>query len=234
MNETTIADEGGEIESRPKGQLSVWLALTLLILAVGVGLLAAFNVGHAFEQSTMKAIAFREGATSEILITVVQWVTWMGDATQRSLVMVMFGAWLLWRRRPWAALVMIVIPPLSGAASSILKEIFGRARPDVVPHLDVVSSLSFPSGHATNVMVTYLLAALLIAQTRRPLWLVLAILLAGAIGASRPLLGVHWPSDVLGGWLWGAGFALLGLLAAQRLEARSKSETHANPDVATP
>ena len=82
----------------------------------------------------------------------------------------------------------------------------------------MVSNLSFPSGHATNAMATYLLAALLIAQIRRSLWVALAIGVAATIGASRILLGVHWPSDVIGGWLWGAAIALIGLTVAQRME----------------
>ena len=72
-------------------------------------------------------------------------------------------------------------------------------------------------------MATLLLAALLIAQTRRGLWITTAIAAAATIGASRILLGVHWPSDVVGGWLWGAGIALIGLTVAQRLEARQNA-----------
>lgn len=212
--EKVVAVEAGHPARAP-----VWPALLLLALVLILGLLATFDIGQPAERSFMKAVAFRENVTGDALIVIVQWVTWAGDAAQRTLAMVLFAGWLLWRKRRYAALVMLIAPPLAGASSSILKEIFGRARPDVVPHLDMVSNLSFPSGHATNVMATYLLAALLIAQARRSLLVALAMAVAATIGVSRILLGVHWPSDVVGGWMWGAGIALIGVTVARKLEA---------------
>ena len=231
MSETAAfeASSGVRLVS-PKRSLVVFASF-LLAITIALGLAVTFGFGLMVERSLLKSIAFRQNVTNDALIELARWVTWMGDASQRSLVMVVFAAWLMWRRRLWAALVMVVVPPLAGAGSSLLKEAFARARPDVVPHLDLVTNLSFPSGHATNGMATYLLAALLIAPARRSLALVLAFLFAGAIGASRMLLGVHWPSDVLGGWLWGAGFALLGLWMAEKREALSKGETKPDPDV---
>ncbi len=214
-----MSEEIVEVEVKAPAYTPVWPALLLLALTLILGLLATFDVGQSAERSFVKAVAFRENVTSEALVAVMQGVTWIGDAAQRTLAMVVFAGWLFWRKRRYAALVMLIAPPLAGASSSILKEIFGRARPDVVPHLDVVSNLSFPSGHATNVMATYLLAALLLAQVRRSLWVALAMAVAATIGASRILLGVHWPSDVVGGWLWGAAIALVGLTVARRMEA---------------
>jgi undecaprenyl-diphosphatase len=56
--------------------------------------------------------------------------------------------------------------------------------------------------------------------TRR--WLPVALLAAAValslvLGMTRPMLGMHWPSDVIGGWMWGAGFALLGTGVATKL-----------------
>lgn len=233
MSEVTAFESGSAVQTvRPRASL-IGFASLLLAITVALGLAVTLGFGHLAERSLLKSIALRQNVSSDLLIEAARWVTWVGDASQRSLVMVAFGVWLLWRKRPWAALVMVVIPPLAGAGSSILKEAFARARPDVVPHLDLVTNLSFPSGHATNGMATYLLAALLIARIRRPLALGFALSVAGAIGASRMLLGVHWPSDVLGGWLWGGGFALLGLWIVRKQEGGLKREANPDPDIPT-
>lgn len=198
----------------------VGLAAFLLAMAILIGVLAAFGIGHGEERSMMKAVAMRQSKAMAVPIEVAQWVTWMGDVSQRTLAMAAFAAFLFWKKRIRAALVMLAIPVIAGVTSSILKEIFARERPDVVPHLDFVTSLSYPSGHAVNAMTAYLLAALLIGGARRSLWVVLALTIALTIGLSRILLGVHWPSDVVGGWCLGAGMALLGAALAGRLEAK--------------
>ena len=99
-------------------------------------------------------------------------------------------------------------------------EILDRARaPDLEPHLVVVKTSSFPSGHATSSMIFYLtLALVLTAGTRwqRPA-AVGAILLSLLIGTSRVMLGVHWPSDVIGGWAFGMLWVMLTLRLAGRL-----------------
>lgn len=224
MNDDPSGEDDAAVVTAPASRWPLAFGLTLMALAVVLGLLVTFKAGFPAERSALKALALREHATGDLLIASVQWVSWLGEPAQRSLAMVIFAALLYMRKRPWAALVMIVVPPLAGATSSLLKEIFGRARPDVVPHLDTVTSLSFPSGHATNVMAIYLLAALLLAQARRPLWIGLALLMAAAVGASRLLLGVHWPGDVLGGWFWGAGIAILGARIASRKENDQKAK----------
>ena len=93
-----------------------------------------------------------------------------------------------------------------------------RVRPDLESHLVVVKTSSFPSGHATSSMIFYTsLALILTAETRwhRPA-VAGAIILSGLIGLSRVMLGVHWPSDVIGGWSFGLLWVLLTLRFAQR------------------
>lgn len=196
---------------------SLFPGLALMAAALLIGLATVwFKLGAPVESDALRAIALREGRSSAWVISLFQWVTWSGDAGQRSIVMIGFGAWLLWQQRVRAALAMVIFPSVAGATSSVLKQLFARARPDVVPHLDHFSNLSFPSGHATNAMAILLLAALLVPANRRGIWTVLALLGAATVGLSRNLLGVHWPSDVVAGWLWGAGFALTGYATAKR------------------
>lgn len=91
-----------------------------------------------------------------------------------------------------------------------IKWISDRDRPNFDEHPVYVASQSFPSGHAGNSMMTFLALALFAAPTslRKPA-LIGAVILSLAIGATRPLLGVHWPSDVLAGWVLGATWAWL-------------------------
>jgi undecaprenyl-diphosphatase len=114
-------------------------------------------------------------------------------------------------------------------AGTILKDIFQRPRPDVVPRAAYVSGASFPSGHSMMSAVTYLTLGALLARSdeRKRLkayFLLLAVLLTFAIGVTRVYLGVHWPTDVLAGWTAGAVWALLCWLAARALQRRRTLE----------
>lgn len=195
------------------------IGLVLLLGVVALGFLITWGIGAATDRDLLKAVALRQGRNDATLIATMQWLTWAGDASQRSLFAIGCAGWLLWKQRVRAAAIMIVVPPLAGVTCSLLKEAFARARPDVVPHLDTFSNLSFPSGHAANPMTILLLAALILPKTQRGLWLVLAAAAGIVIGITRPLLGVHWPSDIAGGWMWGTGWALIGLSVARRFKA---------------
>ena len=88
-----------------------------------------------------------------------------------------------------------------------------------------VKTWSFPSGHATSSMIFYLTLALAIAPRGwRRAAATGAILLSLLIGLSRVMLGVHWPSDVVGGWCFGLLWVLLTLRPAERL-FRDRNET---------
>jgi undecaprenyl-diphosphatase len=113
--------------------------------------------------------------------------------------------------------------------SALLKDVFQRPRPEIVPHIVYVSNTSFPSGHSMLSAVTYLTIGALLARShkRRALkayFLVLAALLSIMVGVTRVYLGVHWPTDVLAGWTAGAVWALLCWLLAGWLQSRRALE----------
>lgn len=123
------------------------------------------------------------------------------------------------RRR--AALVLVGSVALALLATTLLKIGIDRPRPDLVPHATRVFTQSFPSSHATMSAVVYLTLGALLSdtQTSRAIRIyiaLVALLLTLVVGASRVYLGVHWPSDVVGGWVIGAVWALAsrGLLTA--------------------
>lgn len=134
-----------------------------------------------------------------------------------------------WRYRS-ATLVTLAV--VGGALlSQLLKDAFGRPRPDLVAHGMHVYSTSFPSGHSMSAAATYLTLAALMTrlQPRRRLQIYImasALLVTGLVGVSRVYLGVHWPTDVLAGWTAGAVWAALCGLVMSWLQQRGDIEQH--------
>ncbi len=142
-------------------------------------------------------------------VPLAQALTWLGDSGTR-IGMTLIVAVGLMLMRAWRRAVLFVAIVWSGALLNIaVKLLVMRPRPDLLPHLDAVTSSSFPSGHAANGAILYLAIALLMPARTRPLALALAGMLAVAIGLSRVALAVHWPSDVLAGWSIAIGWILL-------------------------
>lgn len=118
---------------------------------------------------------------------------------------------LLLRKRCYPEAKTFVINCAGGVVLSYgLKSVFGKTRPDLWESAITEVSFSYPSGHALGSTVLYGFLAYLFA-TRFPqfsrLIYLLAVLLIGAIGFSRLYLGVHWPTDIIGGY--GIGFLWL-------------------------
>lgn len=108
-----------------------------------------------------------------------------------------------------------------------LKQIFERARPDIVPHLRDVMSSSFPSGHALTSAAVYLTLGALTMRTAKGrlgkyYCIAMAMLVTVLVGLSRLFLGVHYPTDVLAGWLIGMSWALLCWTVERTLERRGR------------
>jgi undecaprenyl-diphosphatase len=121
-------------------------------------------------------------------------------------------------RRPWLGLSGALTIALASVANSLVKLTIARERPELLEPIIEERGFSFPSGHAALSAVAYGVIAVLVARSPLPLLAkqVIAGLMAAlvlAVGASRVWLGVHYPTDVLAGWLAGVlvvnGYALL-------------------------
>ncbi len=100
-----------------------------------------------------------------------------------------------------------------GVLNEAVKELVGRPRPQFAEGGAQLGSLSFPSGHASGIACLVTTALLLawpaLSRTARRWWTLAAVLLALVVGLSRMWLGVHYLSDVVGGWAFGVGWTLL-------------------------
>ena len=115
----------------------------------------------------------------------------------------------------------------ASASSQLTKALYGRPRPDVVPHDVYVYSGSFPSGHSTMSTAAFLTLAMLVAslETKRrskALAYGLAAAVIVGVGFSRVYLGVHWPIDVLAGWCLGSAWALAAWLALRAMGGQTR------------
>lgn len=148
-------------------------------------------------------------------------ITSLGGITVLSIMTALATLYLVLARRRKIAAFMLFSVAGGWATSTVLKILIARPRPEIVPHLVNVQDLSFPSGHAMLSAVTYLTLGALLSRTQptrttRLFMIGTALSLTLIIGLSRIYLGVHYPTDVLGGWCAGASWAVGCWLVARR------------------
>lgn len=153
-------------------------------------------------------------------------LTALGGPTVITLVVLAVVGFLLLQTRYWTAFFIMITAFTGEAVSYAMKSVFARPRPTVVPHLREAFSSSFPSGHAMQSAIIYLtLGAILMRITDSRLTKVycctVAMLMTFLVGLSRVWLGVHYPTDVIAGWIVGLFWASLCWLVAQHYEVRA-------------
>jgi undecaprenyl-diphosphatase len=156
-------------------------------------------------------------------------LTAIGGSTVLGLVIVSVVGFLVLQTRYRTAFVVLITTITGEALNATMKYVFNRPRPTIVPHLREVYSTSFPSGHAMESAIVYLtLAAILMRATDNRVTkmyiLGIGVLLTALVGISRVYLGVHYPTDVIGGWIIGFMWALICALAARRFEGTAHLE----------
>lgn len=219
--------------------IDIWILAAFLAVAVLLGLFAVLGSemaeGETLAFDRQVLLGLRQAADPATplgpawLVRAMVDLTSLGGVAVLTLVTFLAAGFLLSSRKP--ALALFVLASVGGGAlvGTLLKSLFLRARPDVVPHLVQVDSASFPSGHAMNSAVVYLTLGALLARSMgdwriRGYLLMVSMLLVVLIGFTRIYVGVHWPTDVLAGWAVGAAWAILCSVVAQALQRRSAVE----------
>lgn len=191
------------------------IGLTLLAgLALAVGALFFFSwlAEEVFEGDTIR---FDEGVralinqhASPALTSLMRFITFFGSTIfimVMGICIVLFFIWLKWRH---AALLFTITMAGALVLNGTLKLLFHRARPEPFFGIVAPTSYSFPSGHALYSLCFYGTLAVITGARLRSLAVQLAIRVAAVslillIGTSRIYLGVHYPSDVLAGYMTG-------------------------------
>jgi membrane-associated phospholipid phosphatase len=163
------------------------------------------------------AVAHRSPA----LTTVMSMVSFLGRTVVLGVLATAAVCWLLARRHVAHAVLVAAAALGAFLLVPLLKHVFSQQRPPVADQLTVETSWAYPSGHSFgSAAVLGALAVMAVVRLRRPAARVLvataAAVLVLAIGVSRVYLGVHWPSDVLAGWLAGGLWLAFCLVLTSR------------------
>lgn len=156
-------------------------------------------------------------------------ITALGGAPVLTLITLGVIGYLL-LRKSYRSMWLVLISTLSGLGMSLLlKFYFIRPRPSVVPHLMIETTPSFPSGHSMMSAVIYLTLAALLTRLEtsnkvRIYTMSIALFFVFLIGISRVFLGVHYPTDILGGWTFGVVWAVLCWYIARYLQKQGAIE----------
>jgi len=218
------------------GQREFLTLLYMILISAGIWAFAELadevqeGETHAFDTAVLMALHETDDHGAPIGPHWVQEmgrdITALGGVTVLTLLTLAVMGFLLLQGNTRLALLVAAAVGSGLLLSTLLKLGFGRPRPDLVAPAVYAYTYSFPSGHAMHSAVTYLSVGILLAreQTRWRLkvyLMLVAILLTLLVGISRVYLGVHWPTDVLAGWIAGGCWGLLFWGIAQWLQQRS-------------
>jgi undecaprenyl-diphosphatase len=222
------------VGKRERSELSVLLgAVVVLALALAFVLIAG-NVMRGdtreFDERVVRALRRADDPATPIgpwwLKAGALDLTALGSPTVLGLVVLAVLGYLVIHRLYRTGAFVLAASTGGWVLNWALKRAFDRPRPELVPHLRDVMSSSFPSGHAMLSAAVYLtLGALLMRLAKGRLakfyCIALAMLATLLVGSTRVFLGVHYPTDVLAGWLIGMLWALLCWMAERALERRA-------------
>jgi membrane-associated phospholipid phosphatase len=212
------------VEVRPDGASRFPRRRALLAAGAAYAVLAVLALGVATDfgpqlrlDGAVSGALYAGDSRAAALNDLLQVLTAPGLTVFRVVVLLPVLVWLVLRRTWWTAAWILTAIVLVAPLTTALKDLVGRVRPDFVNGGARLESLSFPSGHssgiATLVTVVLVLVWPLLTRTGRRVCLLLGVALVVLVGLTRLWLGVHFLSDVVGGWAFGIAWTLTVALA---------------------
>jgi undecaprenyl-diphosphatase len=233
-----MLDRTRQEQSVPQGRFLARISLGLLVVVAG-GVLFAVLVGLIRTrwgplQTLDVAVADRLNDVvggNDVGVVILRGVTDFGGRGMLTVVLLAAAGYLLIRRQPGLAVYVIATSLGALVLDPVVKLLVERVRPEVADPVATAPGPSFPSGHALGSLVSYgvLLLVFLPAVSRRwrPLVFGLTATLVVLIGLTRIALGVHYLTDVIGGWA--LGVAWLGITWAAFRRWRAQTGRRAAP-----
>ncbi len=210
MNYVYLTAASRPLRPRQRTQLAGAAALALCVFVLLGGMVLA-HLKLGFDDALLLGL---HGHASAALDRFMLAFTFAGSVKVLAVLDVLVLAGLLWHGARSRALFWALAVSGSAALNLVVKHLIGRTRPDLWLSIAPETSFSFPSGHAMGSM-TFITALAVLAWPTRWRWL--ALTLGGVfvllVGLSRLYFGVHFPSDVLGGWTAALAW-ILGLRVA--------------------
>jgi undecaprenyl-diphosphatase len=215
----------------PHSSLGLWLTLDVLLLAGAVwgfgGLLEEVLDREALVRWDVAVVRWLRAHASPIGDRIFAAVTVLGSPGNWVVVGAV-AVWLLWRRERFLLLTLLAGTAGGKLLELVLKTTIQRHRPSEAAALLSGRSFSFPSGHAMNAAVCYALVAFVLATSLesrvrvRARWYATAAAIALAVAFSRIYLGMHFPSDVLGGLVAGVAWVVVCMAAVKVVRSRAR------------
>ncbi len=208
------------------------LAASVLIFCL-IAVLVSAGLTKGFDNSIL--LSMRQTGNTSIPLGPAWIRDFMTDISSLGsvsviVVVTVFAAGCLLLKRSFKMLRVILFAAIGGGVLDLLlKEIFSRPRPEIVPHLVNAEFWSFPSGHSVMSAAVYLSLAAIAAPVQtgsniRRFIPISAVVIVLLIGISRIYLGVHYPTDVLAGWLLGTAWCCSSIRLAEGLKRNNSAE----------
>lgn len=238
-----ISAEGRTLPARDLGDEDVFPARTLLqvaatscVIATSLTIAVLRNWSGRLDQTLFDLVhvgtRWTPGTAPEWWNEAVRDITALGGTVVLTGAVVASCAYLLAANRYRLCTLLLGSAVSATVFSMFAKMAVARVRPLNAEHLVVTTTASFPSGHALLSAAIILTIGGLIAfaaskPMERKIIMVTALIVTGCVGLSRIWLGVHWPSDVLAGWMFGTAWASITLWLAKRIDWQGASSPSA-------